>query len=96
MTHKGRLSFHPACLLPSCPPPLPSPPPYRWQASRRITLPQPVNSPVVPSFVCANKRDLRELWEASMVRASAAGNDLEPVAVEAERDPWFHLVLLPS
>ncbi|KAG7244514.1 hypothetical protein INR49_030166 [Caranx melampygus] len=37
-----------------------------WQASRRITLPPPVNSPVVLSFVHADKRDLRELWEASM------------------------------
>lgn len=41
---------------------------YRWQASRLITLPQPVNSLVVLGFVCADKRDLRELWEASMVQ----------------------------
>lgn len=50
MTHKGRVPFHPACLLSSCSPP------DRWQANRRITLPPPVISPVVLSFVRAYKR----------------------------------------
>lgn len=48
MTHRGE-------DFPSIQPARCCPVPHRWQASRRITLPQPVNSPVVLGFVCADK-----------------------------------------
>lgn len=78
MTHRGKTLFTSGPFL--CPPP---PTTDRWQASRCITLPQPVNSPAVQSFVHTDKRDLRELWEAAVVR---------PTLWEMSRNHWLDVL----
>ena len=81
MTHGGEDSLY---IRPSS---------YRWQASRRIALPRPVNSPVVLSFVHADKRDLSAVggW-CGLARAVSI--ELEPAAAAARRTCGFTLMKL--
>ena len=88
MTHRGRLPFHPAHELPSCPPS-----PHRWQASSSITLPPPVSSPRC-SELCACRQ--KGTWE-SCGRPARCGLRRKWWAGTSSREShWFHWALLRS